>query len=73
LAQGKHLLLYNSNIISGVGKSSLLLRYALDSFEDETRTTIGVDFKHKSLYIDDELVSCQIWVFAFPSHSQSTA
>jgi len=46
---------------SGVGKSSLLLRYALDSFEDETRTTIGVDFKHKSLTVDNELVSCQIW------------
>jgi len=46
---------------SGVGKSSLLLRYALDAFEEDTRTTIGVDFKHKSLRIDGELVNCQIW------------
>lgn len=46
---------------SGVGKSSLLMRYALDSFEDDTRTTIGVDFKHKTLRVDGELVNCQIW------------
>jgi GTPase SAR1 family protein len=44
-----------------VGKSSLLMRYALDSFEDDTRTTIGVDFKHKTLRVDGELVNCQIW------------
>lgn len=46
---------------SGVGKSSLLMRYALDSFEEDTRTTIGVDFKHKTLRVDGELVNCQIW------------
>jgi len=46
---------------SGVGKSSLLLRYALGAFEEDTRTTIGVDFKHKSLRVNDELVNCQIW------------
>jgi small GTP-binding protein len=46
---------------SGVGKSSLLLRYALDTFKEDTRTTIGVDFKHKKLKIDGELVNCQIW------------
>jgi len=33
----------------------------LDSFEDDTRTTIGVDFKHKTLRIDGELVNTQIW------------
>lgn len=44
-----------------MGKSSLLMRYALDSFEDDTRTTIGVDFKHKTLRVDGELVNCQIW------------
>jgi len=46
---------------SGVGKSSLLLRYAMDTFKEDTRTTIGVDFKHKKLKVDGELVNCQIW------------
>jgi len=46
---------------SGVGKSSLLLRYAMDTFKEDTRTTIGVDFKHKKLRVDGELVNCQIW------------
>jgi len=46
---------------SGVGKSSLLLRYALDTFKEDTRTTIGVDFKHKKLRVNGELVDCQIW------------
>eukprot|EP01126_Amoeba_proteus_P040786 TRINITY_DN4372_c0_g1_i9.p1 TRINITY_DN4372_c0_g1~~TRINITY_DN4372_c0_g1_i9.p1 ORF type:complete len:223 (+),score=47.14 TRINITY_DN4372_c0_g1_i9:370-1038(+) len=46
---------------SGAGKSSLLMRYALDSFEEETRATIGVDFKHKTLVVEGDLVNCQIW------------
>jgi len=46
---------------SGVGKSSLLMRYALDTFKEDTRTTIGVDFKHKKLRVHGEFVNCQIW------------
>jgi len=46
---------------SGVGKSSLLLRYAMDTFKEDTRTTIGVDFKHKKLKVEGESVNCQIW------------
>lgn len=33
---------------SGVGKSSLLTRYALDTFTDEIAATIGVDFRTKN-------------------------
>lgn len=46
---------------SGAGKSCILLRYCNDSFEDDTRTTLGLDFKQKSLDIDGEHIQCQLW------------
>lgn len=46
---------------SGCGKSSLLLRYAEDSFSDSFLSTIGVDFKFKSLYVNEKLTKLQIW------------
>ena len=49
---------------SGVGKSSLLLRYAEDSYTDTFLATIGVDFKLKSLKSQDDLsksIKLQIW------------
>ncbi|CAG9328513.1 unnamed protein product [Blepharisma stoltei] len=46
---------------AAVGKSSLLLRYVDDSFENAYNCTIGVDFKIKSLYINDKKVKLQIW------------
>jgi len=48
---------------SGVGKSSLLLRYAEDSYSDTFLSTIGVDFKLKSLLSKDlsKSIKLQIW------------
>lgn len=46
---------------SGVGKSSLLLRFADDSFNDTYLTTIGVDFRFRTLPIDGKNVKLQIW------------
>lgn len=46
---------------SGVGKSSLLLRFADDTFSDSYLTTIGVDFRFKTLEIDGKKVKLQIW------------
>lgn len=46
---------------SGVGKSSLLLRFADDQFSETYLTTIGVDFRFKTLKIDDKNVKLQIW------------
>ena len=47
---------------SGVGKSSLLLRYADDAYTSTFRATIGVDFKLKSTETKDaKTVKLQIW------------
>ncbi|PAA83124.1 hypothetical protein BOX15_Mlig009737g2 [Macrostomum lignano] len=46
---------------SGVGKSALLLRYTDDTFSSNYITTIGVDFKIKTLDIDGVRVKLQIW------------
>uniref|UniRef100_A0A8C1K3J7 Si:dkey-16l2.16 n=1 Tax=Cyprinus carpio TaxID=7962 RepID=A0A8C1K3J7_CYPCA len=46
---------------SNVGKSSLLLRFADNSFSGSYITTIGVDFKIRTVEIDGERVKLQIW------------
>jgi len=46
---------------SGVGKTSLLLRFADDKFLDSFITTIGVDFKIRKLEVDGKAVKLQIW------------
>lgn len=46
---------------SGVGKSSLLLRFTEDNFDPEQTLTIGVDFKTKRLNIDGSRVKLAIW------------
>lgn len=46
---------------SAVGKSSLLLRFADDDFNENYMITIGVDFRFKSLNINNRIVKLQIW------------
>lgn len=46
---------------SGVGKSCLLLRYSDDSFTSSFITTIGIDFKIKTIMCGDAKVKLQIW------------
>jgi Ras-related protein Rab-1A len=44
-----------------VGKSCLLMRYADDVFNSSHISTIGVDFKIRTLTHKDKIVKLQIW------------
>eukprot|EP00250_Pteridium_aquilinum_P012717 c20895_g1_i1 orf=534-1181(-) len=46
---------------SGVGKSCLLLRFSDDSFTTSFITTIGIDFKIRTVDLDGKRVKLQIW------------
>ncbi|KAL8439336.1 hypothetical protein Efla_002816 [Eimeria flavescens] len=46
---------------SGVGKSCLLLRFSDDTFTDSYITTIGVDFRFRTVDINGKAVKLQIW------------
>ncbi|CEL92628.1 unnamed protein product [Vitrella brassicaformis CCMP3155] len=46
---------------SGVGKSCLLLRFADDTYTDSFISTIGVDFKIRTIELDGKTVKLQIW------------
>ncbi|XP_069107966.1 uncharacterized protein [Argopecten irradians] len=48
---------------SGVGKSSLLLRFADNIFSDAFIATVGVNFKIRTVNIDDKTASLQIESF----------
>lgn len=46
---------------SGVGKSCLLLRFADDTYTDSYISTIGVDFKIRTVELDKKTIKLQIW------------
>lgn len=46
---------------SGVGKSCLLLRFADDSYIESYISTIGVDFKIRTVEQDGKVIKLQIW------------
>lgn len=46
---------------SGVGKSCMLMRYAENTFTSNFYNTIGVDFKIKTINLDNRQVKLQIW------------
>ena len=47
---------------SSVGKTSFLFRYADDSFTSAFVSTVGIDFKVKTVIRNDKRVKLQIWV-----------
>lgn len=46
---------------SGTGKSSLLLRFTENNFNDQRAATIGVDFKIKTVFVNNRVIKLQIW------------
>ncbi|KAK0410561.1 hypothetical protein QR680_005196 [Steinernema hermaphroditum] len=46
---------------SGVGKSCLLLRFADDTYTESYISTIGVDFKIRTIELEDKVIKLQIW------------
>ena len=48
---------------SGVGKSSILMRFSDNTFSDSYISTVGVDFKLSSLMLGDHSVKLQVTLF----------
>uniref|UniRef100_A0AAY4ASH7 Ras-related protein Rab-13 n=1 Tax=Denticeps clupeoides TaxID=299321 RepID=A0AAY4ASH7_9TELE len=46
---------------SGVGKTCLIIRFAEDNFNSTYISTIGIDFKVKTIDVDGKKVKLQIW------------
>ena len=46
---------------SGVGKSSIILRYIDNMFSTNLMNSIGVDFKLKNIQVENKKVKLQIW------------
>eukprot|EP01113_Clastostelium_recurvatum_P010613 TRINITY_DN1529_c0_g1_i3.p1 TRINITY_DN1529_c0_g1~~TRINITY_DN1529_c0_g1_i3.p1 ORF type:complete len:206 (+),score=32.65 TRINITY_DN1529_c0_g1_i3:130-747(+) len=58
---------------SGVGKSSLVLRFVLDKFSDSTEATIGAAFLTKSVVCEDHTLKFEIWDTAGQERFKSLA
>ena len=55
----KHKLVFLGEIY--VGKTSLLSRFMSDTFDDNYKATIGIDFLSKSMTLPDRTVRLQLW------------
>lgn len=46
---------------SGVGKTCVLFRFSDDAFNSTFISTIGIDFKIRTIELDDKKIKLQIW------------
>ena len=46
---------------SKVGKTSLIRRFADDIFDTDTKSTIGIDFKIRTVQIENSVAKLYIW------------
>ncbi len=46
---------------SGVGKTNLINRFATDTFDRNSKATIGVEFIYKTLKVNGEIFKVEIW------------
>uniref|UniRef100_A0A8C4S7U6 small monomeric GTPase n=1 Tax=Erpetoichthys calabaricus TaxID=27687 RepID=A0A8C4S7U6_ERPCA len=46
---------------SGVGKTCLIIRFAEDNFNSTYISTIGIDFKVKTVEVDGKKIKLQVW------------
>ena len=46
---------------SYVGKSNILLKYLKNQFNENSKTTIGVEFGTKNIIINNKRIKIQIW------------
>ena len=46
---------------SSTGKTSLLIRFIDDEFDETTMNTIGIELKSMTLKVEDQAVRLQIW------------
>ena len=53
---------------SGVGKSSLIMRWTADTFSANIIGTVGVNFKTKKIVINNENIQVQVWDTAGQEH-----
>lgn len=52
---------FSHSIFEGVGKSCLLLRFCDDAWTPSFITTIGIDFKIRTIELDGKRIKLQIW------------
>jgi Ras-related protein Rab-1A len=46
---------------SGIGKSAILSRFADNAYHNNYISTIGVDFKIKTIFVNGKIIKLQIW------------
>ena len=46
---------------TGVGKTNIIKRYITDSFDTDSKSTVGVEFFTKTFKVNDDIVKLEIW------------